>query len=273
MIIDFHHHLLGGLDYADTLVREMDKIGTDITCLIGLGIGRNLPKDTRFSTNSLGSMAADNDDVLAAMKRHPQRLLGLAVVNLDKDGPDSIRRYKDQGFSALKVFCPRKDYDHDAYMPIYEQAEAEDMAILFHTGMVLPMPTDKENDVSSERMRPMKLDRVARNFPELKMVLAHLGYPFYDEAAAMLRFHENVYVDFSASSYGWRNRLAPADFRRYLFWEDAFDRVVYGTDVVVTDISNAYREQKLLCRLLNLTKENQEKIFGGNAASLLHLGE
>lgn len=271
MIIDFHHHLLSGESYADDLVKEMDRLEIQYTCLSGLGIGHGKEDKTDYGRFSLGSLSPDNGDVLAAIKKHPDRLIGLAVLDLDRDGPEAIKAYKDAGFKALKITRPRRPYNADEYMPLYEQAEAENMAILFHTGMILTTCFDKEDDVDSCRMRPMMLDRAARSFPGLKIVIAHMGYPWFEEAATMVRYHKNVFVDLTASSYGWRNRFSPSDFQRYLFWQSAFDKVVFGTDVAIPDIEGALRDQQQLFSLLNLNEETLQRIFEGNAKYLLNL--
>jgi predicted TIM-barrel fold metal-dependent hydrolase len=52
--------------------------------------------------------------------------------------------------------------------------------------------------MSSEVGRPIYLDQVALDFPELKIVAGHIGYPWTDEAIAVATKHENVYIDTSA---------------------------------------------------------------------------
>ena len=52
--------------------------------------------------------------------------------------------------------------------------------------------------MSSEVGRPIYLDRVALDFPELAIVGGHIGYPWTEEAIAVATKHENVYIDTSA---------------------------------------------------------------------------
>ncbi len=271
MIIDFHHHLLLEDKYEDKLVAEMDRLGIQYTCVSGLGIGHGKQDHTDYAKFSLGSLSPNNDDVLQAMKKYPDRIIGLGVLDLDKHTPGTIGELKAAGFRGLKITRPRRNYNDDAYMPFYEEAERQNLSILFHTGMILTTCFDKEDDVDSDRMRPILLDRVARRCPNLKMVLAHLGYPWHEEAATMVRYHPNVFVDFTASAYGWRNRLAPADFARMLFWKDAFQKVVFGTDVGPKEMEEALQDQRQLFRLLNLEEETLDRIFYKNAQYLLGL--
>jgi predicted TIM-barrel fold metal-dependent hydrolase len=57
------------------------------------------------------------------------------------------------------------------------------MILLFHTGIVNRTDPDTPSDVSSDRMRAGTLDLVARRFPKLRIVGAHLGNPDYAWAA------------------------------------------------------------------------------------------
>ncbi len=50
----------------------------------------------------------------------------------------------------------------------------------------------------SEVGRPIYLDQVALDFPELAIVAGHIGYPWTDEAVAVATKHPNVYIDTSA---------------------------------------------------------------------------
>lgn len=52
--------------------------------------------------------------------------------------------------------------------------------------------------MSSEVGRPIYLDRVALDFPELVIVAGHIGYPWTEEAIAVATKHENVFIDTSA---------------------------------------------------------------------------
>lgn len=272
MIIDFHHHLLEEPTYVDTLLTEMDKAGIDICCINGLGVGRGQTAHWDLSRFNLGVLSPGNEDVAPVIRRHPDRLVGLGVVKLGSDGAEAVERLRGEGFLGLKIARSSIDYDHDSCMPVYEMAQRLKMPILFHTGMQLITPFDGEDDVSSAHMRPILLDRVARRFPDLKMVMAHLGMPWHEEAAMMARFHPNVYADLTGGRLGWRNRLSPSDYHRLFYWEGSFDKLVFGTDTHARDIHGALYDQELLFDQLNLGKETKEKILYRNAQNLLGLG-
>lgn len=269
MVIDFHNHLLEESDYADKLVSAMDEAGIDQTCISGLGIGKGKAGSWDSGAFSLGSLSPDNGDVEQAFRRFPDRLIGMGFVKLGRDGADKVQELADRGFQGLKACRPLYDYDHDACFPVYERAEQLGMPILFHTGVQLVTPFDKEDDVSCNRMRPIQIDRIARNFPALRMVIAHMGMPWFEEAAEMCRFHKNVYTDFTGAIGGWSFRKKPGDFQNLLYWKDAFQKVVFGTDVHYNAIGEAAAYQKRLFGLLSLDAWTTELIFQGNARALL----
>lgn len=264
MIIDFHHHLLAEPDYVARLVDTCRRLGIDRVCCSGLG----LPSRRR---NWLGDLSPGNDDVLRAMERYPDVIVGLGVLRLGHDGPEAVDRLRTQGFVGLKITRPPARYDDPAFWPVYERAEALGLPVLFHTGFVLRTDRDRQDGVSSDFMRPACLDLVARRFPGLRFVAAHLGMPWYDEAACLARFHPNAHVDLTGSPGGWRNRQAPSWFAERLYWPDAFRKVVFGTDVHWRDMAAAMADHHRILRLCNVPEDVQADVMGGTAVRWLGL--
>lgn len=271
-IIDFHHHLLEEDNYADKLVKKMDELEIDKVFISGLGIGKGKKVDTsNYDNFNLGSLSPDNDDVVAAVKKYPDRLIGNGYVHLGVDTADKVDELVDKGFKGLKVTRPAVNYNDDACFPVYEKAEKYGLPILFHMGIVLYTQFDREDDVCSMRMHPVMVDRIARWFPNLKIVIAHMGVPWFEETAIMMRFHKNVYTDLTGASLGWRNRFAPCDYQKMLFWDGAFDKILFGTDTHIRDMGDSLSDHERLVNLCNLSEETKTKIFSGNAKELLHL--
>ena len=256
-------------NYAENLILEMDRLGIQKSCVSGLGIGKGRPDETDYGKFNLGKLSPDNNDVLAAMKKFPDRLIGFANFRPGTDDPSLVEDFKSGGFSGLKITRTGIDYNDDRCMPIYAEACRLQMPILFHTGIVLVTPFDGEDGVDSDRMRPIKLDRAARRFPDLKIVIAHMGYPWFDEAVVMIRYHKNVYADFTGASMGWRSRRSPEEYLRGMFWPNAFDKIVFGTDTHYRDMKDSMYDQEKLFRLLNFGEETLEKFYYGNAEYLL----
>lgn len=148
---------------------------------------------------------AVNRDYPALMAKYPDLIVGFAAVNLvagEIDPPDAIDRFKEQGFQGLKFEDNSYPYNHEVYWPLYERAEQLRLPILFHTGDLAKLDSDKRDAIDAENMRPYLLDKIARSFPRLKIVGAHLGLPHPHEALEMISIHDNVYYDFTGGSGG-----------------------------------------------------------------------
>lgn len=143
-----------------------------------------------------GKDLISNDEVAAFVAEAPDRLIGVGSVDISKPMPAvrEIRRcITELGFKAIRVLpwlCELPPTDRRFY-PVY--VACCELGIPFctqigHTGPLM----------SSEVGRPIYLDQVALDFPELKIVGGHIGYPWTEEAIAVATKHENVYIDTSA---------------------------------------------------------------------------
>ncbi|MEO1595939.1 MAG: amidohydrolase family protein [Pseudomonadota bacterium] len=137
-----------------------------------------------------------NDEVAAFVAEYPDRLAGVGSVDISKPmtAVREIRRCVDElGFKAIRILpwlCELPPTDRRFY-PVYTtccDAGVPFCTQIGHTGPLMP----------SEVGRPMYLDQVALDFPELVMVGGHIGYPWTDEAIAVATKHENIYIDTSA---------------------------------------------------------------------------
>jgi predicted TIM-barrel fold metal-dependent hydrolase len=143
----------------------------------------------------LGSLIS-NDEVAGFVAQAPDRLIGVGSVDIRKGmtAVREVRRCIEQlGFKAIRVLpwlweAPPTDR---RYYPVY--VACCELGVPFctqigHAGPLMP----------SEVGRPIYLDQVAIDFPELVIVGGHIGYPWTDEAIAVATKHENVYIDTSA---------------------------------------------------------------------------
>jgi hypothetical protein len=262
LVIDMHHHILNEPDYDKRMVETAKRLGIDYICVSGLG----LPSD-----NWLGDLSPDNNDVLRAMERYPETVIGFGNIRLGVDDASTVRKLHQQGFKGIKTTRPLKNYDDEEYDEVYAAAEELGLPILFHTGFILNTRNDRSDNVSSARMRPVMLDRVARTFPDLVIILAHLGMPWHEEAAQMTRYHKNVYTDLSGSPFGWRNRKSPQFFQDLFYWPDAFNKIVFGSDVHYKDVQSSIEDHKRIFALTNIPEETQVNIFGETMRRILKL--
>jgi len=255
MIVDLHCHLLKEEGYLENLVREAQRLGVSKICLNGLG----------SLYDELG-----NEEVEQAFLKYPHLIIGFGHLRLGKDSVEKIDELYQAGFRGLKVINPTKNYAHKEFYPYYAQAEKHGMPILFHTGMVQRTDKDKFYDISSERMRPIYLDTIARAFPRLTLIGAHLGGPWFREAANVLRYNPNVYFDITGSIPGWV-RKTPEFFHNYFWWEGAWEKIFFGSDVHFSQIEKVIANYRGVLEALRLDKATQNKIFCETAMRILKM--
>lgn len=251
-LIDGHAHLEAEPGYAENLLRECDRLGIERVCISGLGSAFEM---------------ADNDDVAAAVRKHPDRLIGFRYLRLGLHRVQDVDLAVDSGFRGLKFTIPLRPYDDPEYFPVYERAQQYGLPCLFHTGIV----TTKRyvRGVASVHMRPVHLDTIAHEFPRLNLICAHLGMPWYEEAAAVARILPNVYVDLSGAPLGWRAQKDAAFFRALFYRTDVWAKVIWGSDVHYRDLQAALNRDVTLVEDLGLPAEHRSAFFGGTLLSLL----
>lgn len=228
----------------------------------------------------------DLDQVRAFMQQHPGQLIGMGEIHLDApDVLSTIDRFHQAGFQALgEVTKPQYAYDDRRYWPIYERAESYRMIILFHTGIVNRTNPAVPEDASSDRMRPATLDLIARRFPRLNILGAHLGNPDYAWAGEIARWNPNVHFDVSGSTLVKKQN----DYRFFesIFWwtamasphtpkssEHAFEKLVFGSDVFDGDLGEfdlALKRYHDMLDACGVPAEVQAKIFSGTLWRILH---
>lgn len=165
-----------------------------------------------------------NDEVASLVERFPDRFAGIASVNLFKpmDAVRELRRCVNElGFKGLRIVqwlwnLPPNDR---RYYPLYAECIDLDIPVCLqvgHTGPLCP----------SEPGRPIPyIDEVALEFPELRMVCGHIGYPWTTEMIAVATKHTNVYIDTSA----YIARRYPPELVNYLKRHGS-RKVLFGTN-------------------------------------------
>lgn len=138
-----------------------------------------------------------NDEVAAAIQTHSQQAVGVASVDISNPmtAVRELRRCVRQlGFKGLRVlpWLWGLPPDDRRYYPLYAECIELDITFCLQVGHAGPMRP-------SEPGRPIPyLDHVAHEFPELRIVAGHIGFPWVAEMVSLMMKHPNVYVDTSA---------------------------------------------------------------------------
>lgn len=207
-----------------------------------------------------GNVMISNDEVAAFVAEYPQRLVGVGSVDISKpmQAVAEIRRCIDElGFKAIRVLpwlweVPPTDR---LFYPVYAACCDLDVPFCTQIGHTGPL-------MSSEVGRPIYLDRVALDFPELSIVAGHIGYPWTDEAIAVATKHENIYIDTSA----YTAKRYPAQLVEYLK-ANGRSKVLFGTNYPMIKPAKALAD----LASLDLDQETQNQFLSGNAKRVFGL--
>jgi predicted TIM-barrel fold metal-dependent hydrolase len=137
-----------------------------------------------------------NDYVAAYVARDPGRLIGFGSVDPnDPHAPEELERMKhDLGLRGCKLAPIYQNADPlgPGFLRVSETLERLALPMLVHQG------TTFVRNGPLLYARPVLLDEIARRFPSLVIVIAHVGHPWIEEAIVVVRKHPNVYADVSA---------------------------------------------------------------------------
>ena len=141
----------------------------------------------------------ENETVAEYVRTDPGKLIGFGSVCPTEDGAadDVERASRELGLRGLKmspIYGNWHPHDRRA-SAVFARAEKLGMPVIFHQATTFP------RKASLALANPILLDDVAIRFPDLKMVVAHLGHPWEAETIVMIRKQPNVFADISALFY------------------------------------------------------------------------
>lgn len=260
MIIDFHTHIFPSHMAAKTM-KDMDKRSipsySDGT-LLGLikamdNAGIDISVVSRITTRP-EQVESINEWLLS---KRQTRIHPLATWHPDLSlEPDTIKRLKQRGFRGFKLHPDYQGFvvDDRKMFSFYETIQAEGMFILFHAGLDrgLPGPLNAP---------PERLLKIHETFPDLSMILAHMGgEDIYDRTEQCL-LGRNIFLD---TSFVLR-KMPLRTLERFLN-RHPLERFLFGTDSPWVDQN---LDVKFLLSIPFLTETAKERIMYTNAAHLL----
>lgn len=257
----------------DRLVSEMDDANIDKTVIFGV--------DYEYLFRGEVSYREYNDMVAGYVNKYPDRLIGFAAID-PRRGKKAIqeldRCIEDLGFKGVKLWPLTGFYpDEKEFYPFYERIQDLGVTILFHTGMGPSKTYLKYN-------RPMYVDTVAVDFPDINIIMAHMGDPWVNEGITVATKNPNVYLDISGLEPIFRN--APFAFFQNLLeakMSCGIDKILFGSDwplfsplVSLQEYVEGIKKMKLpppikMMGMPDFTTEESDRILGGNAQKLLDL--
>ena len=256
----------------DNIIRAMDKYGVDVACIL---------PESMMDTTGYSSRWCTNQDAWKAVQKYPDRfIINPNLSPIKKRGVDNaiweMEYWVEKGAKIFKYYSPEDTYLNDPELwPFYKRAEELGIVLCLHAGFSWVPPG------KSKYCYPTQIDDIARDFPNLKIVAFHMGYPYTDAMNMVALGHPNVYLCLSLL-VPWA-LTAPYKFAHILGEAMRFvgpDRIIWGTDsagygaqigAAAVGLADFQIPEELQWKYgyLPLTDEDKRKIFGENLGKLL----
>jgi len=213
----------------------------------------------------------NNDHVIDLANKYSDAFAG-TLASLDTNAPnlEEVAVYaqeliRNPAVKGFKFHPPDQGfYPSDRkYYKIWEILQASNRPVMFHVGFtVLGANTDGGGGIGLDYGRPIHLDTLAKDFPRMKVIAAHPGWPWEEELIGIVTHKKNIHVDTS----GYLAEQLPDIFLRAIRGR-LQDKALFGTDFPYVDL-----EQALVSfDKLNFKDAVKEKILLTNARSLFDL--
>ncbi len=197
------------------------------------------------------------------------RMSVIAAVNAHFPIAEQVKALEEQSLfiSGVKLYTGYQHFypDDELVRPVAEFCLHHGKPLMFHCGCC-----SRRGKPLMKYADPNHIDELATRFPQLRIIIAHFGFPHILDAAAIIDAHDHVYADIS----GTIDRLdAPeltrrltdqycADLTRALnYFPKIVDKVLFGTD---------YSGEKTHLNEIDPYIETVERVFGDQADNVFH---
>jgi predicted TIM-barrel fold metal-dependent hydrolase len=147
----------------------------------------------------LSGLWVDDQYVAEYVAAHQEKLIGFLSLDPTQEGwqQEMLDGHQVLGLRGIKLMSMYAGFQPDDQRldPLWAYATKHALPVLLHTG------TTFVSQAPLECTLPRHLDKVAIRFPEVRIIMAHLGHPYEPECVAVIRKHPNVYSDISALHY------------------------------------------------------------------------
>ena len=243
MIIDCHTHFWrypGELTEElarETYIMRRQEVDLDITPEMHAAAVAKVDRAIVFGLRApLTGFFTINDTVAEYIRTDPKKLIGFAAICPTEDHAlaEVDRAVQELGLRGLKMAPIYGGWDplDPRALKIFARAEELRLPIMFHQGTTYP------RKAPLKYANPVLLEDIALRFPDLKMIIAHIGHPWEAEAIVLIRKQPNVFADISALFYRpWQyyNSL------RLAVEYGVADKLLFGTDYPITTFDESVK--------------------------------
>lgn len=266
MVVDCHTHINYYEDESraalpgtlESLQREMRRNRVDVAMVLTsykVNPGRPSTREAVVATRGL-----NNIFIVAGVKYEGFKREDLA----------EIREYLQEGsVRGLKLYPGYEPfYPHDDRMrPVFELAGEFDVPVMIHTG-------DTLNPMGKVKFaHPLHVDEVAVDFPDVKIIICHIGNPWIRDTMEVVYKNKNVYTDISGLVLGdFTDRFEVymrKQIQEMILYGVEPEKVLYGTDWPISSMVSYLQ----FMEELKIPVQERKKIMGENAAALFKLSK
>jgi len=178
-----------------------------------------------FKSRYLGVQVA-NEFIFDYVRRRPEKLIGVAGIDpthVDEALEELEKSHREFGMKAIAVSPAAQDFhpSDSRAMQVFSEAARLQKPVFIQQGIHFNAAA------KMEFARPSLLDEVARDLPQLRMVIAHMGYPWTDECVVLLGKHPNVFADIASLIHRpWQAYNALLAAYQY----GVIDKLLFGSD-------------------------------------------
>jgi uncharacterized protein len=242
MFIDIHTHLWEKKHIINNKFFDEAK-AVGITKNIIADYKKHFEKELKYVDKALvfglnakaSGIKVPNEYISKYAKEYPEKVIGYASVDPNDSEASQELEYcvKELDLKGLKlgpIYQHFNPHDEKIAYPIYEKAQKLNVPIMWHMG------TSFVREGLLENSRPYLIDRIAVDFPKLRMIIAHMGHPWESETIVVIRKQPNVYADAAALYYRpiqLCNTLALA------FEYKVTHKILFGTDFPFTTVKES----------------------------------
>src|SRR6478752_2750861 len=212
----------------------------------------------------------DDQYVADYVAAHPGQLLGFLSLDPTQPGWEEEMRFGHQelklrGIKLMPMYAGFRP-DESRLDALWGYAQRHHLPVLLHTGTTFVAQAPLEFTL------PRHLDSVATRFPDVPIIMAHLGHPYEGECVVTARKHPHLFADISALHYRpWQFYISLMLVQEYGIW----DKVLFGTDYPFTNVAATLAGLRSLNQMLagtalpRLSEEAIERMIYRDSLPLL----
>jgi predicted TIM-barrel fold metal-dependent hydrolase len=244
---------------ADFKIKNFKEFAEDLR---SQGITKAFLLPLTSSIEGLGRIT--NEHIAEICNSDPDLFIGFASFDLKGDYVSELKyAINNLGLKGIKIH-PQLQLirpDDEKISKVFEIADENKLPVVIHTGITgIGAGVKGGGGLPLELGKPIYIDNLAIKYPNVNFIIAHFGWPWYEEALAVAYHKGNVFIDIS----GWSPKYIPQIVIKYM---DSLlqDKFLFGSDYPMLKPSRILNELKML----NLKNETLNKILYENAKKIV----